>query len=194
LLVRKSLEYAFKGSCGGDRQRSPGAGLEDAGIVLICSHDYDAISGNPGASGDFSSFSARLSDMSKAAYMAGGRSASTELMRAAASSIGGFHAVEAGFMDFALPDVVEAASRLVDAGSTHIVASGAPSLLHRHPYSLSGPSRAIERLRRALPDTSIVYVKPDPEPIAGSIADMLMARVIEAERSGTSLKWARRGP
>jgi sirohydrochlorin cobaltochelatase len=189
LLIRKSLEYAFRGSCSGDRQRSPGASLEDSGIVLVCSHDYGAINRSPGASGDFSSVSARLSDLSKAAYMAGGRSASTELMRAAASSIGGFHAVEAGFMDFALPDVVEAATRLVDAGSTHIIASGTPSLLHRHPYSLSGPSRAVERLRRALPDTSIIYVKPDPEPIAGSVADVLMARVLEAERSGTSLKW-----
>ena len=194
MIIRRSLEHAFNGPGGGEeRPPEEGSGLEDAGVVLVCSPDYDAINRSCGASSDFSSVSARLSDLSKAAHMGGGASGTTGLMHAVASSMGGFHAVEAGFMDFVLPGINEAAAKLVDAGSTHIVATGVPSLLHRHPYSLSGPSRAVERLRRALPDINIIYVKPDPEPIAGSIADILMARVLEAERSGTSLKGMLRG-
>jgi hypothetical protein len=190
MLIRRSLEHAFNGSLGtGEPRRSAGAGLEDAAVVLISSPDYDAANrASPGTASYFSNVFAMLSEMSKEAHMAGGRSGLTELMGVAASSIEGFHAVEAGFMDFALPGINEAAARLIDAGSTHIVATGVPSLLHKHPYSLSGPSEAVERLRKALPDTGIIYIKPDPEPIASSIADILMARVLEAERSGTSFK------
>jgi hypothetical protein len=194
MLIRRSLEHAFNGPGGMEERPSEEVtGLEDAGVVLICSPDYDAVTGFSGAASNFSSVSARLSDMSKAAHEEGGRSGSTDFMRAVASSLEGFYAVEAGFMDFAVPDVSDAAAKLVDAGSTHIIATGVPSLLHRHPNSLSGPSRAIERLRRSLPDISIIYVKPDPEPIAGSMADILMARILEAERSGKSLKGMLRG-
>jgi len=195
MLIRRSLECAFTGSSvAGDAPRRPDAGLEDAAVVLVCSPDYDAAGRiSPGAAGRFFSASALLSGMSKAAHGAGGRSGSTEAMHAVASCIGGFHAVEAGFMDFALPGVGEAAARLLDAGCTHIFATGVPSLLHRHPYSLSGPFGAVERLRRSLPDTGIIYVKPDPEPIAEGVAGILMARVLEAEKSGTSLKGMLRG-
>ena len=188
-LVRRSLEHAFKGSPGvcEPRQRMGGA-LEDAGVVLVCSHDYDSIKRSPDAASSYPGFSAMLSNMSRAAQKGGATSFTADFMRRVASSLGGFHAVEAGFIDFALPDIRQAAARLVEAGSTHIIAAGMPSLLHRHPYSLSGSSEAAERLRKAFPDTDIIYVKPDPEPIAGSIADILMARVLEAEKSGTSFK------
>ncbi len=195
LLITRSLEHAFTGSCDArDAPGRPAAGLEDAAVVLVCSPDYGAAGrAISGAAGGFIGASDLLSRMSKAAHAAGGRSGTTEAMHAVASCIGGFHAVEAGFMDFALPDVGEAAARLLDSGCTHIVATGVPSLLHRHPYSLSGPSGAVEGLRRALPGTSIVYVKPDPEPIAGGVANILIARVLEAEKRGTSLKGILRG-
>jgi hypothetical protein len=189
MLVRRSLEHAFKGfSAVYESRQRPGEALGDAGVVLICSHDYNTIKRSPDAPGNFPGFSVMLSNMSKAAHKGGGTSRAVEFMRGVASSFEGFHAVEAGFIDFALPGIRQAAARLVEAGSTHIIATGMPSLLHRHPYSLMGPSEAAEWLRRALPDTDIIYVKPDPEPIAGGIADILMARVLEAEECGTSLK------
>lgn len=194
-MVRRSLEYAFTGSCRpGEARRIPDESLADSAVVLICSPDYEAaVRVDPGAAGSFSCASAMLSEVSKAAHIAGGGSSITGYMDMVASSIGGFHAVEAGFIDFALPDIYEAAARLIEAGSTHIIASGLPSLLHRHPYSISGPSEAAERLRRSFPDTGIVYVKPDPEPIAGSIADILIERVLEAEKNGTPLRRMLRG-
>ena len=99
----------------------------------------------------------------------------------------GLPAVESGFMDFALPDVAEAANRLLGAGCTHIVAAGVPALLHRHPYSFMGPSAAVELLRKKLPSTDIVYVQPDPEPIAPYLADVITSGVLEADENGQSL-------
>ena len=103
------------------------------------------------ASRDLASASSRLSEMSKAAYASGGECAMGGLLRSAGPRLerSGFYAVESGYMDFALPDVGEAAGRLIDAGCTHIVALGMPALLHRHPYSCGGPSDSVERLKQA---------------------------------------------
>ncbi len=188
-LIRKSLKHAFKGPQGTcETVQKNISDLEDAGIVLVLSHDYDAIKRLPGALADISGASSRLSVMSKAAQIAGGVSSIADLMREAASSFKDFHAAEAGFIDFSLPDVGQAAARLLDAGCTHIIATGAPSLMHRHPYSIPGPSEAAVQLRQALQDTDMVYIEPDPASIAGDVANIIMARVLEAEEHGTSFK------
>lgn len=190
-LVRQSLEFAFNGLEG--RGKMPGRSfrsLEGTGVVLVCSHDHMPAHVDLGALEQLTSGSSMLSDMSKEAFASGGRCDATELIRSVASTlnIGGFHAVESGFMDFALPDIEEAGRRLLDAGCSHIVAAGMPSLLHRHPYSIGGPSDSAERLQKALPDTNIIYVKPDPAPISPYIADILMSKVLDIEQSGISLK------
>ncbi|BAI61086.1 hypothetical protein MCP_1014 [Methanocella paludicola SANAE] len=187
-LTQQSLEFTLQGRAG--RWKIPERSfrcLEDLGIILVCCHDFSA--GKSAAVTDLAGVSSRLSEMSRKAYgekecdMGG-------LLRPAGHKLkkAGFHAVESGFMDFALPDIHEAAGRLLDTGCTHIVAAGMPALLHRHPYSCGGPSEAIERLKKAMPDTSIVYVKPDPEPIGPYLADVVMSRVLDANESGIALK------
>ncbi len=191
-LLRRSLAYAFTGRSDAGKGSGGGCGsLEDTGVVLICSPDYGLVNhGSPVAIEALASASATMSDMSRATYMHGGRSRAADIMCSAASLLKGkgFHAAEAGFIDFALPDLKEAACRLIERGATHIVATGMPSLLHRHPYSIAGPTTAIERLRKALPNVNIVYVKPDPAAISESVAEKLMTGVLDAERGGTSLR------
>lgn len=189
-IVRQSLESTFHGLEG--KWKMPERSfrcMEEKGIVLVCCHDHVSVPGSEAAAGNLAGVSSQLSETSKEAYGSGEcaiggllRSAGPELAKA------GFHAVESGFMDFALPDVSEAAGRLLDAGCTHIVAAGVPALLHRHPYSCGGPSESVELLKKEMPETSIVYVKPDPEPIAPYLADVVMSRVLEADESGATLK------
>jgi hypothetical protein len=45
-----------------------------------------------------------------------------------------------------------------------------------------------------MPETSIVYIKPDPEPIAPYLADVIMSRVLEADENGIRLKDMLRNP
>jgi hypothetical protein len=163
--------------------------MEEKGVVMVCCHDYVSVPENTSAVRNLASASSELSEMSREASV-NGECAMGGLLRSAGSKLAkaGFHAVESGFMDFALPDVSEAANRLLDAGCTHIVALGVPALLHRHPYSSGGPSESVERLEKELPGTNIVYVKPDPAPIAPYLADIVMSRVLEADENGATLK------
>ncbi len=193
-LTRQSLEFTLYGrACKGKLPGRSFMCLEELGIVLVCCHDF--FTGKSAAVTKLAGTSSQLSEMSREAcegkeYDMGG------FLGTAGSKLSGagFHAVESGFMDFALPDVREAARRLLDAGCTHIVAAGMPALLHRHPYSCGGPSESVERLKKEMPGTSIVYVKPDPEPIAPYLADVIMSRVLEADEQGTSLKDMLRSP
>ncbi len=191
-LVQLSLEHAFNGPPAMDAEPAHQAEcLEDTGVVLICAHDHDAINGMNSYTGNkYASLASMLSEQSKSAYREGGISASSSYMNDVASSLKeyGLPAVESGFMDFAIPGIEEAARKLIDSGATHIIAAGMPSLLHNHPFSVTGPSEAMERLRHAFPDTNIVYVKPDPVPIAQDIASLLMKKVLDAEVNGTSFR------
>ena len=189
-IVRQSLEFSFRGTQGRWKmaERSFRC-LEDRGIVLVSGHDHAALPGTPAAVEALSGIYRRMSEMSKKAYADAGDSAMGGIVRQAGERLlaAGLPAVESGFMDFALPDVAEAAGRLLDAGCTHIVAAGVPALLHRHPYSFMGPSAAVELLGKKLPGTDIVYVQPDPEPIAPYLADVIMSGVLEADENGQSL-------
>jgi sirohydrochlorin ferrochelatase len=193
-LIQQSLEFTLHGRTG--RWKMPERSfrcLEDLGIVLVCCHDFST--GRPTAVTKLADPASQLSEMSREAC-GGKESDMSGLLHTARAGLmkTGFHAVESGFMDFALPDVGEAARRLLDAGCTHIVAAGMPALLHRHPYSFGGPSESIERLKKAMPETSIVYIKPDPEPIAPYLADVIMSRVLEADENGIRLKDMLRNP
>lgn len=193
-LTQQSLEFTLRGRAG--RWKIPERSfrcLEELGIVLVCCHDFSMVKAP--AVTELTGASLQLSEMSREAY--GGKECDMGgLLRSAQSKLlkAGFHAVESGFMDFAFPDVGEAAGRLLDAGCTHIVLAGMPALLHRHPYSCGGPSESVDRLKKEMPDTSIVYVKPDPSPIAPYLADVIMSRVLEADEKGTVLKDVLRNP
>jgi sirohydrochlorin ferrochelatase len=194
-IVKQSLDYSFRGREGRWQvtQRAFRC-LEDTGVVLVCDHDIAAIRGRGGAIERLSSISEKLSEMSREACASNDGCAMGRILRPAESQLkkAGFHAVESGFMDFAQPGVSGAARRLLDAGCTHIVAAGVTALLHRHPYSGGGPDASVDQLKKELPDTSIVYVKPDPRPIAPYLADVVMSGVLDADAHGTPLNLALR--
>ncbi|HTY89848.1 MAG TPA: hypothetical protein VMC84_01600 [Methanocella sp.] len=189
-IVQQSLAYTFHGQAG--KWKMPGRSfrsMEERGIVLVCAHDPASVSGSIAALNNFARASSEISKLSREACMGGCCPAIGGLLRQAEAQLraGGFHAVESGFIDFALPDVSEAARRLVDAGCTHIIVTGATALLHRHPYSCGGPAESVERLKNELPDANIVYVKPDPGPIAPYLADVVMSSVLDSDENGRSL-------
>ncbi len=90
------------------------------------------------------------------------------------------YGMSAGFIDFASPGIDEAAMRLAAKGVSHIVATGVPALLHSHPLSVVSPQMAADWLRETVPYADVVYVKPDPGPVAGMLAARLVSKVLDA--------------
>lgn len=190
-MIRRSVWHAFNGASGQIDQPGRQHERESTGVVLVCvADDAVRLSADTSAAGKFAIAASLLSERSRAFYEMGGSSNAVDFMHDVASDIKGhgFHAVEAGFIDFAQPTMEEAAQKLLDSGASHIIAVALPSLLHKHPFSLIGPSIAIDRLKQQMPQADLIYVKPDPYPIADSISRLLIDQVMGAELNGTSMK------
>jgi hypothetical protein len=157
-------------------------------MVLVSAPGY-GIQGD-GRAIEFARAAAMLSNRSYRWHQAGIGSEASEFMENVCASLraGGFSAVVAGFLDFASPGIEEAAIRLADKGVNRIVATGVPALLHRHPLSVDGPQEAADRLRETIPYTDVVYVKPDPGPIAGMLAARLASQVMEALKTNRRMR------
>lgn len=189
-LIQRSVEHAFGVSRAEPEQPLPIPDRkEDTGVVLVSAPDYDIQPGDRRAA-EFARTATMLSNRSFRWHQAGIGSEASEFMENVSTSLRdrGFSAVEAGFIDFASPGIGDAAMRLVEKGASHIVATGVPALLHRHPLSVVGPQEAVDGLREMIPYADIVYVKPDPEPIAGMLATHLTSKVLAPSKTYRSMK------
>lgn len=189
LLTQRSIEYAF-----GDRWAVPGTAVdgrveEDTGVVLVSAHGYD-IDTESSHAAEFMRAAAMLSSRSGRWHDAGIGSEAAEFMSGISSKFQSqeFVAVEAGFIDFSSPGIEEAALRLMDRGAGYILAAGMPALLHRHPMSVVSPSMAVEWLQATFPYVDIVYVKPDPAPIADLLGARIASNILDAQRKGERIK------
>lgn len=189
-LIQRSVEHAFGVSrVEPERPLSATDRKEDTGVVLVSAPGYD-IEPVDGTAAEFARTATMLSNRSCRWHQAGIGSEASEFMGNVSSGLRdrGFSAVEAGFIDFASPGIEEAAMRLVEKGASHIVATGVPALLHRHPLSVAGPQEAADRLCETVPYADIVYVKPDPGPIAGMLSTHLTSKVLAPSKTYRRMK------
>jgi len=187
-IVQRSLEYAL-GHCPTDPASSREiAGSDDLSVVLVSTPDY-SIRTYDDARSEFARIAAMLSNRSGRWHDAGIGSETVYFMENVSATLQarGFSAIETGFIDFATPGIEDAALRLIDKGASHIVVTGVPALLHRHPLSIISPDEAVKWLRAMIPYASISYLKPEPVFIARMLSGHMVSTVLDAGNNGTRI-------
>ncbi len=180
-IVQHSIEQAF-GSCSEVAARSwDMVRHDDLSTVLISAPDH-SIRTYEDATSEFARTAAMLSNRSSRWHDAGVCSETLDFMQEVSVKLQsrGFSAVETGFIDFATPGIEDAALRLIDKGASHIVVTGVPALLHRHPLSIISPDGAVKWLRTMIPYARISYLKPDPVFVASMLAGHMISKVLDA--------------
>lgn len=192
-LIMTSIEHGLGGKNTMSRptMEVPSMIADDVGAVIVSAPDYcNMREGHPEEASKLLGLSRELSLKSKNwhSLMRDVPDFMTMVSYSLLSS-GKFSAVEAGYIDFATPGVAEAMQKLQNADPEYIIAVGTPSLLHRHPFSYADTEECIEQACRACPDANIVYIKPDPGPVFGVLADLTAVRLHHVWRRHTMLDY-----
>jgi hypothetical protein len=153
---------------------------DDLSVILVSAPKWDF---GENMTADFARAAAMLSSRSSRWHDAGICSETSDFMENVSARLlsMGFSAVEAGYIDFASPGIEDAALRLIDKGASHIVVTGVPALLHRHPLSIVDPDAAVKWLRAMIPYATISYLKPEPAFIARLLSGQMVSKVLEAK-------------
>jgi hypothetical protein len=188
-VIQLSTEYALSGCP--EAADLPGAAIrhEDLSAVLVSAPDYSMRTYDD-ATSEFARTATMLSNRSSRWHDAGVCSETSDFMENVSAKLHsmGFSAVEAGFIDFSSPGIEEAALRLLDKGAGHIVVTGVPTLLHRHPLSVINPDDAVKWLRTMIPYATISYLKPEPDFFAGLISGHMISKVLDAAHNGALIE------
>ena len=183
-IVQLSTEDALGGSPTIAAPSFDMNGKDDLSVVLVSSPDIDIRACDEAA--EFARTATMLSNRSSRWHDAGICSETSDFMENVSARLQGlgFSAVEAGFIDFASPGIEDAALRLIDKGASHIVVTGVPTLLHRHPLSFINPDDAVKWLRSMIPYATISYLKHEPAFIARLLSGHVASKVLETRSNG----------
>ena len=187
-IVQQSIEQSLGGYSVAAAPSCDIARHDDLSAVLISTPDH-SIRNYDGATSEFAREAAMLSNRSSRWHDAGIGSETSDFMQKVSATLHarGFSAVEAGFIDFATPGIDDAAMRLIDKGASHIVITGVPALLHRHPLSIISPDDAVKWLRAMIPYACISYLKPDPVFVARMLSAQMVSKVLDAGYNGARI-------